>query len=485
MKTSLRALSKNLLINIKDLPDIEISGISLNSSKTKPGDLFIAIPGSKADGHDFISEAIDNGAKAVVTNGRNIDGLDIPQLKVNNPRKAASIIASNFYQNPSKNMKVIGITGTNGKTTVATILSKIIECAGHNVAQLGTLGLKSKLVNLSKTLTTPDSLSLQKTFSILNKKKCSHVVMEVSSHGIDQHRVDTVDFDFAVFTNLTPEHLDYHITMENYFNAKSQLFKKLKNSAVAIINGSDQYGQKLKCIIKCPPILFSMDDENQIHYKNIKMSIDGIEGEVCADKYTYIIESKLVGDFNAENILSALAVAHALGIKKEVIEKGIKLCKTIPGRMEIFQQQNGSKIIVDYAHTPDAYQKILSTIKNLSPKSSRLYIVFGAGGERDKTKRSKMARIAEIYSDCCFVTPDNPRNEDQGKIFNDIVRGFKENNYLLYNDRKEGLVSALKKCKSGDIVIVLGKGREEYQEISNEKVFYSDIDIIKKYDSAL
>ena len=478
MKKSLRELSENFVENISDVPDLKISGVNIDSTKIKPGDLFIAISGSKYDGHDFIPEAIKNGAKAIITNGRSFPNLRVPQLKVKNPRKVASIVAASFYQNPSRNLKMIGITGTNGKTTVCSILSKILECAGYNIAQLGTLGLKSKLINSPKTLTTPDAISLQKTLSFLKKNKYSHVIMEVSSHGIDQHRTDCIDFDFAVFTNLTPEHLDYHKSMESYFRTKAQLFKHLKNNAVAIINDDDQYGRRLKSEIKCQKTCFSMKNKNQIHYKNLSMSLDGISGKIKAGNHNYMIQSKLIGEFNAENILSALAVAHSLGIRKDIIEKGIKLCSSIDGRMEIFNQMNGSKVIVDYAHTPDAYQKILSTIKNLSSINSRLLLVFGAGGERDKTKRSKMAKIAEMYSDYCFITPDNPRNENPKQISEDIIKGFKGKNYLLFNCREEGLKSALNEAKKNDVVVVLGKGREEYQEIANEKVFYSDIDII-------
>ena len=480
MKKSLRELSKNLIKNITDVPDLIISGVNINSSEIRPGDLFIAISGSKHDGHNFIPQAIKNGARAIITNGRNFNNLPVPQIKVKNPREAASIVAANFYQSPSKYLKMIGITGTNGKTTVSSILSKIIECAGYNVAQIGTLGLKSKLLNYPKTLTTPDPISLQKTLSLLKNNKFSHVVMEVSSHGIDQHRVDCIDFDFAVFTNLTPEHLDYHKSMERYFDTKAQLFRKLKNSAVAIINEGDHYGKRLKSEIQGPINCFSMRNKNHIHFKTLNMSLNGITGEIKAGNNNYIVESRLVGEFNAENILSALAVAHSLGIRKEIIEKGIRLCPTIPGRMELLTQKNGVKVIVDYAHTPDAYQKILSTIRNLSPEGSRLFLVFGAGGDRDKTKRSKMAQIAEVYSDYCFITPDNPRNENPKEISNDIIKGFKGNKYLLFDNREEGLKSALKKCKKNDILVVLGKGREEYQEIKNEKVFYSDIAIIKE-----
>ena len=479
MRMSLKNIFKNV-DNNNDLPDLDISGINIDSSKIKPGDLFIAISGSNYDGHDFIPEAIKNGAKALITNSRDYGNLPIPQLKVENPRKAASKIASNFYKHPSSHLKIIGVTGTNGKTTVSSILSEIIKSAGFNVAQIGTLGLKSKSINYPKTLTTPDSITLQETLFKLKKNKFSHVVMEVSSHGLNQYRVNDIDFDYAVFTNLTPDHLDYHKDMEGYFDAKAILFRKLKNQAIAIVNGDSPYGERLKLETKCPIYFFSMKNKNQIHYKKLEMNIDGINGKIRIDDTEYKVESKLIGEFNAENILTALVSAHSIGINKKFIEDGIKMCSVIPGRMEIVEQNNGSKVIIDYAHTPDAYQKVLSTIKSLTQKQSKIFLVFGAGGDRDKTKRSKMGQIAEIYSDHCFITPDNPRNENPQEIANNIIKGFKGKNFSIYNNREDGLRAALNKSDFNDIVVVFGKGREDYQEISGGKIFHSDMDIIKE-----
>ena len=464
-----------------DVPNTLIHGLAMNSNEVNKGDIFIAIPGTRLDGHNFIEQAIDKGASAIISNGKYLAKLPVPQIKVANPRRAASIVASEFYGHPSKHLKVIGVTGTNGKTTTASILKSILNNAGYKVAQIGTLGLIADDFEKIKTLTTPDSITLQKLFSKLKEANYSHIVMEVSSHALDQFRVADVDFDIAVFTNLSPEHLDYHATVESYFQSKLRLFTMLTINSTAIVNISDSFGKRISKKSPAPVVPFSKSNKNSIHYRKMETSMAGIAGEIIAGQNKYSIKSKLIGDFNSENILAAVSVAHALGENKKDIENGIKNCNSIPGRMESYCLSSGAIVIIDYAHTPDAYLKILSTIKSNLSDSGNLYAVFGAGGDRDKTKRPQMAEIAEKFAKHCFITPDNPRTENPEKIAKEISMGFKGSEYTIFYDRSLGLKAALGRAKKEDIIIVLGKGREQYQDIMGTKIFYSDIEIIKEY----
>ncbi|MBT3180366.1 MAG: UDP-N-acetylmuramoyl-L-alanyl-D-glutamate--2,6-diaminopimelate ligase [Candidatus Marinimicrobia bacterium] len=481
MTKSLHTIAHTLFQPSQEIPDISISGIKLNSSQVKKGDLFIAISGTKLDGHDFIQDAIDSGANAVISNGRDVGELSVPQIKVANPRRATSIVSAEYYGHPTKDLTVIGITGTNGKTTTASIIYSILTQAGIKTAQLGTLGMIADGFEQNATLTTPDAISLQKTFSELRDADFSHIVMEVSSHALDQYRVADVDFNVAVFTNLTPEHLDYHATLESYYQAKAKLFRMLPLESTAIVNGSDSNGLRMAEETNAPTLTFSRSNETSIHYNDLTISISGISGKISAGNFSYTIQSSLMGEFNAENIIAAVSIAHALGVEKNDIEKGVAHCSVIPGRMESYSLSSGATAIIDYAHTPDAYEKVLGTLKEMLDDNSNLFVVFGAGGDRDSTKRPEMARISEIFSSHCFITPDNPRFEDPTQISNEIVSGFTGKTFSIYSSREEGLKQALKRATQNDIVAVLGKGREEYQDILGNKEFYSDLEIIRKY----
>ncbi|NOZ04077.1 MAG: UDP-N-acetylmuramoyl-L-alanyl-D-glutamate--2,6-diaminopimelate ligase [FCB group bacterium] len=481
MKKPLNRLVAGLTPSSKTLPAIEVLGVTSHTDDVRPGYLFIAIPGTRADGHNYIPTAIDRGAVAVITNGRDLGDLPVPQIKVANPRRAASLIAAEFFDHPSRKMTVIGVTGTNGKTTTASLIFSILKTAGLKTAQMGTLGLIAEDFPRQKTLTTMEPVALQETFHRLVRHGFTHLVMEVSSHALQQYRVADVDFNLAIYTNLTPEHLDYHHTMEEYFHAKAKLFKMLSITATAVVNVDDRYGEAIKSESTAPVVTTSIASEADVHFTRIDSTLDGIKGEIRAGEHRYQIESSLIGSFNLENILSGVAAAHILGLPPTAIETGIKACTVVPGRMEIITTPSGNKVIVDYAHTPDAYEKVLSTIRKLAPEGCQITVVFGAGGDRDASKRPLMAAIAESYATRCFVAPDNPRFEDPAQINAEVVKGFTRDCYTIFEDRGQALRKALNEMNPGDIVVVLGKGRENYQEIRGERIPYSDFEIIEEF----
>ena len=481
MKNTLKKLLKGIN-GIKNIPEIPISGISTNSALIKPGNLYIAIKGNRYDGNKFIPEAINNGASAVITEYDYSNKLSTPIIKVTNSRKVVSRAAAEYYDHPTKKMSVVGITGTNGKTSTASLLTSILKSAGNKTAQIGTLGIIAQDLSKEKGLTTPDSITLHQNLSELYNDGYTHIVMEASSHALDQYRVNDIDFNYTVFTNLYPEHLDYHGTIEKYFEAKTKLFTSYPNSTAAVINIDNEYGKIISNRCTVPVVNTSMISNTDISFLDNTISIDGIYGTIKAGKISYNIKSSMIGTFNAENILCATAVSKAMGINKEAIEDGISLCNTIPGRMETFSLYSGATAIVDYAHTPDAYTKVLSTIKELMIDSdANIYVVFGCGGNRDKSKRSIMGTIVEQFATHSFITPDNPRNEKISVINQEIINGFKKNNFDVFLDREKGLKTALNKAVKNDIVIALGKGREDYQEMNNELIPYSDINIINEY----
>lgn len=461
----------------------EIKGISYDSRKTKKGDVFVALKGTYLDGHDFIQNAIKNGASALLVEDFPAikENVNIPIVKVKNTRRALSRIAFNFFRPPLGKMNIIGITGTNGKTTVSYLIESILKTAGRKVGVIGTISYRFCGNNFDAPVTTPESLELMWILKQMSQDGVTDVIVEVSSHSLAQERVVDCPFKIAVFNNVTRDHLDYHGSIEEYFRAKAKLFLRYR-PFYSVINADDPMGKKLISELKGRCITYGLKGQTDIWASNIELDIGGIKAEIMMPNGGVKIESPFIGIFNLYNILAASAASYCLGIKNSLIEKGINSLKGVPGRMEILKNGLSPYVIVDYAHTPDALLNVLKSIKAIFKK--RLITVFGCGGDRDRGKRKDMGKIAGKYSDVTIITSDNPRSEDPFHIMQEIEEGIRQIKrhgikYLLEVDRKKAIEKAIRMAEDGDVVLVAGKGHEDYQIIGNRKVPFDDKQIIK------
>ncbi|MBS4021968.1 MAG: UDP-N-acetylmuramoyl-L-alanyl-D-glutamate--2,6-diaminopimelate ligase [Dethiobacter sp.] len=449
--------------------DAEIRGIRHDSRQVRPGDIYVCLEGLRVDGHIFAPQAVARGAAAVVAR-RELE-LGVPVLVVDDTRHALSYLSDRYFAHPSRKLHVVGVTGTNGKTTTTHFLQAIYRAAGNNCAVIGTVGIKTGDRYRAAGMTTPEAFDLHRTFYELVRKQIKHTAMEVSSHSLSWQRVEHVLFKTAVFLNLSHDHLDFHRTMEEYFLAKAHLFNLLPAGGRAVINGDDLYGRRLIEMVDAPVVSFGMGEGVDIRGRMLARGVNRTDLEVRAGGEQFLLRVHLPGDFNAQNALAAAAVALAENIEPEVIARGIDEMRTVPGRLEAVNFEQEYNIFIDFAHTPDGLEKVLATLKEAPHR--RLITVFGCPGDRDKAKRPIMGSIAEKYSDLVVVTSDNPASEDPIAIIRDILVGMSGRPVVL-PDREEAVRYALNAAGKGDIVLLAGKGHENYQLMGSEQVPYSD-----------
>ena len=461
--------------------NVDISGISYNSQTTKKGNIFVCISGEHADGHNFYKRAVELGAAAFMVE-KPLD-THLPQIVVESTKKQIADIASKFYAYPSKRMNLIGVTGTNGKTTVTHLLQKIFEYDNKKCALIGTLGYKLNSQDTYKEAkhTTPQAPELQNLLNRIIENNIENVVMEVSSHALEQNRVGGCTYKGAVFTNLTQDHLDYHKTMGNYFEAKSILFRGLQDGAFAVINNDDEYAKDfLKVIPQGVKVLtYSTKTTSDIMAKNIKFSLDGSEFDLeIKGEFIKRVNLSMSGMFSIYNVLAAVTAGIALGIPAEAI-KALENEKGVAGRFETVVKK--PLVIVDYAHTPDGLENVLKAAREITPEDGKLVCLFGCGGDRDATKRPKMAAIAEKFADIAFVTSDNPRSEDPNLIIKDILNGFTSQEKVVVEPDRGKAIEMLKTIATeNDVVIVAGKGHEDYQILKDKTIHFDDREEVKK-----
>lgn len=458
----------------------EIKEINFDSRKINPGDMFIAQTGTIVDGHKFIDQVIQQGAVAVVCEKLPLDvKTNISYIIVKDSSLALAKIASNYYNNPSAKIKLVGVTGTNGKTTIASLLHRLFTKLGYKTGLLSTVQNCIGTHKSKSTHTTPDALSLNKLLNEMIKQSCEYCFMEVSSHALAQNRTSYLDFDGAIFTNLTHDHLDYHHTFKNYLNTKKKFFDDLSENAFAIVNVDDKNGKVM--LQNCKATHLTYSSKAMANYK-CRVVEEHFNGMLLDIDYRELW-THLIGDFNAQNLLAVYATACLLDQDKDEVLIAISELKSVDGRFETIISPEGIMAIIDYAHTPDALKNVLTTIDQLRTHNEEVITIVGCGGDRDKSKRPLMAKIAAQLSDKLILTSDNPRSEDPQQIIEDMRIGIdvdKKRKLLSIVDRKEAIRTACMLAKSGDIILIAGKGHEDYQEINGVKTHFDDKEIIKE-----
>lgn len=489
------------VINISGDSRREVSSLCYSADKCEAGSLFVAVAGLKYDGHDFITEAINRGARSIVHEKDFNVPSAVTAVKVADSRRSLSILAKNYFGNPSAGLVLIAVMGTNGKTTISYLLESILKAAGFHCGVLGTVNYRYNDKIYPAPNTTPESYDLQKILRAMADDHVTHAVAEVSSHAVDLKRVDDCDFDLGVFTNLTRDHLDYHLTMENYFQAKKRFFaevlpqSKKVHPQKMIINADDRWGQRILKEVNLPAVTYGMESESLIRTVSYELALSGIKARVGLGEETFSIESSLIGKFNLYNILAAAGAAYVLKISPSTIRKGVENLFCVPGRLEKVDSSSGLNIFVDYAHTDDALRRVLQNLTEL--KKKRIITVFGCGGNRDHGKRPLMGEAATTYSDLTIVTSDNPRLEDPLAIIAEIETGIDQSRiqkilpgnlqsengahrYTVIPDRRKAIETAISAAQKEDIILIAGKGHEDYQILGTDKVPFDDRIIVKQ-----
>ncbi len=474
--------------------DKEIAGLAYDSRKIKPGYLFVAIRGNALNGHDYLEEAIRKGAVALVAEGFSpIGNNGVARISVANSRKALSRLSVAFYEQPYDGLNLVGITGTNGKTTTAHLLESILQAGGASPGVVGTINYRYSDRAYPAPVTTPESLDLMRIMREMADHNVTDVIMEVSSHALDQGRTENCPFRVAVFTNLSRDHLDYHGTMDEYFQAKSLLFRGLgkdrdATGTYAVINMDDPRGEDLVDLTDAEVMSYGLKDQCQVRAESFTADKSGIHASLSTPRGELTVRSPLIGEINIYNLLAAAAAALALDIDRGAIAQGIEQLKSVPGRLEMVQNSRGLSIVVDYSHTPDSLLKAVTVLRPLT--EGRLITVFGCGGDRDKGKRLEMGDAAGRHSDIVIITSDNPRTEEPLSILAQAEEGVKgtgqrkrewspqmrqmESGYFLEVDRRKAIRMAVAMAEQKDMVLIAGKGHEDYQIIGTEKRHFDD-----------
>ncbi|HET7656673.1 MAG TPA: UDP-N-acetylmuramoyl-L-alanyl-D-glutamate--2,6-diaminopimelate ligase [Bacillales bacterium] len=476
----LKSLLDNLIgVKADFTENPSISSVETDSRLVQAGSLFVCIKGFTADRHDFVNQAIEKGAAAIVAE-RHIES-SVPVAYVPDTNRAAAVLADALYGNPSRKLHLVGVTGTNGKTTTTHLIEKVFADQGQKTGLIGTIGMtvSGKQMKLkSTTPTTPDAITLQRGFAEMVSDGVQTAVMEVSSHALDMGRVRGSDFNVAVFTNLSQDHLEYHPTMEDYFQAKSLLFSQLGNTydrnqlKAAIINADDERADQLKKMTAVQLLTYGIEKPADIWAESIELSEKGTRFTLCTPFGKADVKLNLIGLFNVYNVLAAAAACLVSGVSFESVCKSLEDAIGVPGRFEVVDEGQPYTVIVDYAHTPDSLENVLKTVRQFA--NGRIYAVVGCGGDRDRTKRPLMAQIAVQYADKAVFTSDNPRSEDPESIIRDMEEGVKTADYVSIPDRTEAIQYAINEAEANDILLIAGKGHETYQIIGDETIHFDD-----------
>ncbi len=469
-----------------ELETKDVLGIFSDSRKVVKNSVFVAIKGYKQDGHKYILDAINNGAIAIIMEDNSavpdeiFDHTHVTKILVQDSRIALAEISDYFYKYPSSKLKLIGITGTNGKTTTTYFLKNIFEEEKNKVGLIGTVANYIGNQKLDTSMTTPESSDLNNLLMNMVNEGCKYAVMEVSSHSLYLKRVYKLNFNQAIFTNLTSDHLDFHQTIENYLQAKKILFDSLNEDSIAIVNKDDRYYKEIVKDTKAKIFSYGQDKTSDFIISNINVSLSGTKFNIIYNNNSYEVSTSLIGEFNAYNAASAFASSLLLGFTPKTIINGIKNTPQVPGRFEVLNGKN-KKVIIDYSHTSDSMEKALINIKKLIDEKTKVVTVFGCGGDRDRTKRPIMGKISVDYSEKVYITNDNQRTEDPNQIINDILRGIDKDNYEVIFDREEAIKKAILEADQNSVILIAGKGHEDYQIIGNNKIHFSDKEVALKY----